>query len=78
MGEAEQWARKGESLGSRVVSEDVHSLEDGRPEDLALYTDDKDERSGNQQPQGIQGTRAQSALSVPAQVASSSEDLQKR
>lgn len=62
MGEAEQWARKGESLGSRVVSEDVHSLEDGRPEDLALYTDDKDERSGNQQPQGIQGTRAQSQL----------------
>lgn len=46
-GRAEQWARKDESLGSRAISEDVHSLEDGRPEDLALYTDDKDERSGN-------------------------------
>lgn len=40
----------------------MHSLEDGRPGDLALYTDDKDERSGNQQPQGIQGTCAQSQL----------------
>ena len=50
MGEAKQWARKDESLGSRAISEDVHSLEDGRPEDLALYTDDKDESSGNQQP----------------------------
>lgn len=40
----------------------MHSLEDGRPEGLALYTDDKDERSGNRQPQGIQGTCAQSQL----------------
>lgn len=62
MEEAKQWARKDESLGSRAISEDVHSLEDGRPEDLALYTDDKDERSGNQQLQGIQGTSAQSQL----------------
>ena len=63
MGKAEQWAWEDESLGSRaILCGDVHSLEDGRPEDLALCTDDKDERSGSRQPTGSPWTCAQSQL----------------
>lgn len=58
---AERWAWKEEPLGGgAVLCGDACALEDGRPEDLVLCTDDKNERSGNRQPMGIQWTHAQS------------------
>lgn len=47
-GKAGRAAWKDESLGSRAgPCGDAHSLGERRPEDLALFTDDKDERPGN-------------------------------
>lgn len=47
-GRAARVAWKDEFLGSRAgPCGDAHSLGERRPEDLALFTDDKDERPGN-------------------------------
>lgn len=48
LGKAERLEGKNESPRSRAaLCEDAHSLEDREPADLALGTDDRDDRSGN-------------------------------